>query len=157
MLNHFTSSQNYVSFFGNRFRFLHPLPSWLTRLLHTPRRMSPSRDLKHEEFFRYTGGRWLWDEQEQLRQRYKQFNVHELKSTAAKSVGARVCVSMIKLAEGGFNKVFRLIMNDGKVVIARIPNPNAGPGFRTIPSEVATMDFVSYSFGFALNARKASV
>jgi hypothetical protein len=50
---------------------------------------------------------------------------------------------MVKLAEGGYNKVFRLSMNDGKIVIARIPNPNAGPAFFTTASEVATMEFVS--------------
>jgi hypothetical protein len=50
---------------------------------------------------------------------------------------------MTKLAEGGYNKVFRLDMNDGKSVLARIPNPNAGPSFYTTASEVATMEFVS--------------
>jgi hypothetical protein len=33
-------------------------------------------------------------------------------------------------------------MNDGKVVIARLPNPNAGPPFYATASEVATMEFV---------------
>ncbi|KAH8719343.1 kinase-like domain-containing protein [Phaeosphaeriaceae sp. PMI808] len=32
-------------------------------------------------------------------------------------------------------------MDDGTIVIARIPNPNAGPPFKTTASEVATMDF----------------
>lgn len=50
---------------------------------------------------------------------------------------------MTKLAEGGFNKVFRLVMDNDSIVIARIPNPNAGPPFKTTASEVATMDFVS--------------
>lgn len=56
------------------------------------------------------------------------------------------CVSISKLAEGGFNRVFRLIMDDGSVAIARIPNPNAGPPFKTTASEVATMDFVRQSY-----------
>ena len=96
----------------------------------------------HEDFYRFTSGRWLWDEQKQLQQRYKKFNVHELIHVATRSVGAQKCVSITKLAEGGFNKVFRLVMDDKKVVIARIPNPNAGPSFKTTASEVATMDFV---------------
>ncbi|GAB7355411.1 hypothetical protein MBLNU459_g5928t1 [Dothideomycetes sp. NU459] len=96
---------------------------------------------KYEEFFRYTSGRWLWDEEEQLRDRYKRFNVEGLKSVAAASVGAKACVSITKLAEGGSNKVFRLVMDDSSVVIARIPTPNAGPPFKTTASEVATMDF----------------
>lgn len=100
----------------------------------------PNRD--YEDFYRYTSGRWLWDEDSQLRERYKRFSVPELKNIAAKSVGAQTCLSISKLAEGGFNKVFRLVMDDGTIVIARIPNPNAGPPFKTTASEVATMDFV---------------
>lgn len=78
----------------------------------------------------------------------------ELKRIAAGSIGrgdAKACVSMTKLAEGLFNKVFRLVMDDGSVVIARIPNPNdnnnnnAGALFKRNASEVATMDFVRAS------------
>lgn len=47
---------------------------------------------------------------------------------------------MTKLAEGGFNKVFRLIMDDGKSVLTRILNLNAGPSFYTTASEVAIME-----------------
>ncbi|GAP91259.2 putative phosphotransferase enzyme family protein [Rosellinia necatrix] len=97
-------------------------------------------DAQHE-FFRYTSGRWLWDEESQLRERYKLFNVHALQAVAAKSVCAEKCVDMVKLAEGGFNKVFRLLMDNGTAVIARIPNPNAGSARLTTASEVATMDF----------------
>ncbi|KAI0104819.1 kinase-like domain-containing protein [Nemania sp. FL0031] len=97
-------------------------------------------DAQHE-FFRYTSGRWLWDEEARLRERYRRFNVQELQAAAAKSVGAEKCVDMIKLAEGGFNKVFRLVMENGKAVIARIPNPNTGSPRWTTASEVATMDF----------------
>lgn len=101
-------------------------------------------DAQHE-FFRYTSGRWLWDEEAQLRDRYRLFDVQELQAAAAKSVGAEKCVDMIKLAEGGFNKVFRLVMDNGKAVIARIPNPNTGSLRWTTASEVATMDFVRNS------------
>ncbi|KAJ5965160.1 uncharacterized protein N7479_005036, partial [Penicillium vulpinum] len=96
---------------------------------------------EHEHLFRYTSGRWLWDEEQQLRDRYKTFNITELQTLAAKAIGADGCVSMKKLAEGGFNKVFRLLMHDGKSVLVRIPNPNAGPSFYTTASEVATMEF----------------
>jgi hypothetical protein len=47
------------------------------------------------------------------------------------------------LAEGGYNKGFKLVMDNGSVAIARIPCPNSGPAFKTTASEVATMDFVS--------------
>jgi hypothetical protein len=38
-----------------------------------------------------------------------------------------------------------LTMGDGREVVAKIPNPNAGPAGLTVASEVATMDFVSGS------------
>jgi hypothetical protein len=96
----------------------------------------------YTDFFRYTSGRWLWDEEQQLRDRFRAFNVPELQRVAAESIGANACVAMTKLAEGSFNKTFRLIMDNGSVVIARIPHPNAGPEYYTTASEVATMDFV---------------
>lgn len=108
------------------------------------RTISSCPDRGTEDYHRYTSGRWLWDEDSQLSERYKRFNVSELKKISAQTVGAQTCVSMIKLAEGGFNKVFRLAMDDGTIVLARIPNPNAGPPFKTTASEVATMDFVSW-------------
>jgi hypothetical protein len=49
----------------------------------------------------------------------------------------------MKLAEGGYNKVFRLVMDDAKSVLTRILNPNTGPSFYTTTSEVTTMEFVS--------------
>lgn len=98
---------------------------------------------EHEHFFRYTSERWLWDEQQQLRDRYRVFNVVELQNLAVRATGSNSCVSITKLSEGGFNKVFRLLMDDEKTVLARIPNPNAGPAFYTTASEVATMELVS--------------
>ncbi|KAF2460374.1 phosphotransferase family protein [Lineolata rhizophorae] len=101
-------------------------------------------------FYRYSSGRWLWDEEAQLRSRYKRFNVPVLKNVAARSTGAQTCVSMTKFAGRGFNKLFRLLMDNGVVVIARIPNPNARPPFKTIASEVATMDFARTILGIAV-------
>ena len=100
---------------------------------------------KYDNFFRYTSGRWVWDEEQQLRDRYKEFDVYELQNVAPKAIKSKRCISMTKLAEGGHNKVFRLHMDDGKSVLARIPNSNAGPSFYTTASEVATMELVSPS------------
>lgn len=105
-------------------------------------------DDETHNFYHYTSGRWVWDEERQLEARYRRFNVHELQKIAAKSVSAASCVHMEKLAEGASNKVFRLTMNDHQTVIARIPNPNAGPAGPaklTTASEVATLDFVGNS------------
>jgi hypothetical protein len=108
--------------------------------------MSTNSTSLYEHFFRYTGGRWLWDEESQLRERLLVFNVQELQRIAAESLGARSCVSITKLAEGGYNKVFRLVMDNGSIAIARLPNPNAGPAHKTTASEVATMDFVRFLY-----------
>ena len=50
---------------------------------------------------------------------------------------------MAKIGEGSYNKPFKLTMGNGKILVVRIPNPNAGPAFLMTASEVATMDFVS--------------
>jgi hypothetical protein len=42
--------------------------------------------------------------------------------------------------------VSRLVMDNGPVAIARIPNPNTGPAYRTTASQVATMDFVGFPY-----------
>ena len=96
-----------------------------------------------EPFYRYTSGRWLWDEPAQLSRRYISFNMAELAKAAAQSIGASSCVEIKKVPEGNFNKTFLLTMNNGKEVVAKVPNPNAGHAHFTTASEVATMDFVS--------------
>lgn len=52
------------------------------------------------------------------------------------------CTRIIKLAEGGFNKIFLLTMDDESEVIARIPTSIAGPRYYTTASEAATMQFL---------------
>ncbi|KNG86723.1 hypothetical protein ANOM_005182 [Aspergillus nomiae NRRL 13137] len=99
------------------------------------------------DLFRYTSGRWLWDEEHQLRDRFSPFNVPELQQIAAQSVGADTCTAMTKMAEGSFNKTFRLEMDNGSSVIARIPHPIAGPRYYTTASEVATMEFARTILG----------
>lgn len=66
----------------------------------------------------------------------------KLAQVAAQSIGASSCVEIKKVPEGNFNKTFLLTMNNGKEVIAKVPNPNAGHAHFTTASEVATMDFV---------------
>ncbi|GKZ43943.1 phosphotransferase enzyme [Aspergillus brasiliensis] len=99
------------------------------------------------DLFRFTSGRWLWNEEQQLRNRYTPFNVSELKKIAAHSIGADTCTAITKLAEGYYNRCFRVEMNNGSAVIARIPYPIAGPRYYTTASEVATMDFARTILG----------
>ena len=77
-----------------------------------------------------------------MAERYVRFNVLELMRVAAKAVGRDKWLDMVKLTEGGFNKIFLLTMDDGYEVIARMPTPIAGPPHYVTASEVATMDFL---------------
>lgn len=48
----------------------------------------------------------------------------------------------MKYREGVYNKAFLITFNDGFEVVAKLPNPNAGPRSLTTASEVATMEYV---------------
>jgi hypothetical protein len=97
------------------------------------------------ELFNFTRGRFVIDEQYELSQRNRTFNVTELARHVAKSVQADRCLSIRKLPDGMFNKILLLSMDNGKQVVAKIPNPNTGQPHLTTASEVATMKFVSPS------------
>ena len=99
-------------------------------------------EFNNEDFFRFTRGRMIFDAEHVLSQRYVRFNVRELARLAAKAVGSENCVKVQKCPDGRHNKVLSMKMNDGKEVIAKIPNPNAGRAHLTTASEVATMEFV---------------
>lgn len=72
------------------------------------------------------------------------FDMNELASRAAESVGATLaqCVHIEKFPDGMLNKAFLFTMQDGKQVVGKVPNPNAGRACYTTASEVATMEFV---------------
>lgn len=82
------------------------------------------------------------DETENLRQREIKFDMNRLASVAAESVGAAQCISVKKYPDGMFNKAYLMSMDNGREIVAKVPNPNAGISHFTTASEVATMDFV---------------
>ena len=96
------------------------------------------KDLAEKLLIRVTS----FNEKERMAERYVRFNVPQLMRIAATAVGRDRCITITKVTEGGFNKVFLLTMDDGYEVIARIPTPIAGPAHYTTASEVATMDFL---------------
>ena len=71
--------------------------------------------------------------------------MRKLYRLAASAIGSESCVKVLKISEGQFNKVFLLTMDDGREVIAKLPNPKAGLPHFTTASEVATMNFVRSS------------
>ncbi|THH08777.1 hypothetical protein EW146_g8881 [Bondarzewia mesenterica] len=106
-----------------------------------------SPESQYDEFFNHTSSRWIHDEARQLSLRYRRFDVDALKETAAIAGGASAVVNMVKLAEGSYNKVFLLSLDNGKDVIARIPTSLAGPPHIVTASEVATSDYVRSRLG----------
>ena len=96
----------------------------------------------NDEFFKFTRGRFVVDEMENLRRREIRFDMKKLARVAADSIGAAQCISVKKYSDGMFNKAFLMSMDDGREVVAKVPNPNAGISHFTTASEVATMDFV---------------
>lgn len=70
--------------------------------------------------------------------------MNELARIAAESVGSRSCRMVEKYQEGQCNKIFLMKTEEGKEVIAKVPQPNAGRPHFTTASEVATMDYVRF-------------
>ncbi|KLJ06002.1 hypothetical protein EMPG_09301 [Blastomyces silverae] len=67
-----------------------------------------------------------------LQCRYVKFDMPTLLELAASAIGSKFCVRVVKISEGQYSKVFLLTMSDGREVIAKLPNPNAGrPRFTT--------------------------
>lgn len=67
--------------------------------------------------------------------------IHAWISWLTWSRGTRV----LKCREGLNNKAYLLTMDNGSEVLAKLPNPIAGPAYFTTASEVATREFVSTS------------
>ncbi|KAK6432430.1 hypothetical protein LTR95_011400 [Oleoguttula sp. CCFEE 5521] len=93
------------------------------------------------DIFNFTKGRFVTNEQHELAQRHRTFNVRELAQHAARSVKADRCLSIRKYPDGMYNRVLLFSMDNGKEVVAKIPNPNSGQPHLTTASEVATMKF----------------
>lgn len=71
-----------------------------------------------ETYFRYTSGRWLYNESQQMAQRYTRFDVAALHRVISSVCGASV-VNMEK-KEGVFNKSFIVSLSNGSQIAARI-------------------------------------
>ncbi|KAI9923505.1 Phosphotransferase enzyme [Aspergillus wentii] len=103
-----------------------------------------SNGASHNDLFRYTSGRWVYNEQLRFAERYLKFDVFALKRIIAATFDrpASDIVKFFKLSEGGFNRVFQANFADGKCVIARLPYPSTTPEQYTIASEAATLNYL---------------
>ncbi|KAG9091795.1 Phosphotransferase enzyme [Ceratobasidium sp. UAMH 11750] len=129
--------------------FLAALFSIFIFWIYQPRRNRAANVAQYEEFFEYTSGRWLYNEQEQMAIRYVRFNVEALQQIATTAVGAAQCNKIVKTHEGSYNKIFLLQFDNKAEVIAKIPTKLIPP-FYTTASEVATMDFARTVLGLSV-------
>ncbi|KAK3294041.1 uncharacterized protein B0H64DRAFT_374877 [Chaetomium fimeti] len=120
-----------------------PLACHYTTTTTTPvNNTTPDWD-SDEGLFTFTRGRFLYDENRQMAQRTVRFSMSRLARAAAASIGADRCVHVQKCPDGLYNKAYIFRMDDGREVIGKVPNPNAGLPHYTTASEVATMDFTN--------------
>ncbi|CAG8180979.1 unnamed protein product [Penicillium salamii] len=96
----------------------------------------------HESLFSYSSGRFLYNEELRLRERHVPFDVAALQNTITQDVGHGSVKSMIKLSEGGFNRVLLATMEDGFKAIVKIPYWLSVPKTYATASEVATLTFL---------------
>lgn len=78
------------------------------------------------------------------------FDTHGLHRAALRcSYGASDVVSTTQLpSHGGFNKTFQFTLDNGRQLVARVPNPGVGPEpSLSTASEVATMSFANKRLG----------
>ncbi|KAL4886042.1 hypothetical protein BJY04DRAFT_213581 [Aspergillus karnatakaensis] len=98
-----------------------------------------------DSWFRYTRGRFVCNEVEELSKRHVTFDMEALVKRALKSAGFPSAMydrtPIQKFMEGRFNKTFLFTLPNGTEIVAKLPNPNAGRPFYTTASEVAMMDF----------------
>jgi hypothetical protein len=113
------------------------------RSTHT-KHSTPTPTQSTDPLFNYTSGHWLWNSRSQLSSRYRPFNVSALQHIARTALGASSCTSIRKIGEGAYAKAFRLTMDDGRSVVAKMPHAEDGCGVR---SEVASMEFAREVLG----------
>ncbi|KAF2749353.1 hypothetical protein M011DRAFT_517942 [Sporormia fimetaria CBS 119925] len=107
----------------------------------------PSRTVTMENqssLFTYTSGRFLFNEDVRLNERYVPFNVKALEKAAETAIGREhgKVQNTQKMAEGGFNRVLVLRFEDGFEVVAKVPFHIAGPEYFATASEAATLTFL---------------
>lgn len=91
--------------------------------------------------YTYTSGRWLNQDKLERESRYIQFDFTALCKKAVELCPGAGRVIRYEKKEGGFNRSFVIIMDDGTKVVARLPTSIAGPQRLTTNSEVATMTY----------------
>ncbi|EPS27139.1 hypothetical protein PDE_02082 [Penicillium oxalicum 114-2] len=102
-----------------------------------------SNDLvPNDTLFTYSSGRFLYNEVARLREQHVRFDVAALETAIAKHVGHGKVKQLVKLSEGGFNRVLLATMEDGFKAIVKIPYKISVSKTYATASEVATLTFL---------------
>lgn len=91
------------------------------------------------EPYSYTRGRWLDHDRLERESRHIQFDFSALCKKAIELCLGAKNVAEYEKKDGGFNRVFFIVMDDGQPVVARLQTSVAGPPRLTTNSEVVTI------------------
>ncbi|KAJ0422250.1 kinase-like domain-containing protein [Aspergillus carlsbadensis] len=118
-------------------------PVW-HHTVSTRRSFSTSPGTTTQDLFSYTSGRFLYNEKTRLRERYVKFDPGALLSEVEKHLGPSHgrAAHVAKLAEGGYNRVFSVAMEDGFEAVVKIPYLFTGPKHYATASEAATLTYL---------------
>jgi hypothetical protein len=98
-----------------------------------------------ERLFRYTSGRWLYNEELQLERRHVKFNVAALRDMACRALSAPFS-RMTKLPEGLYNKVFSLASDTGEEILLESLTLRLGPHITWLPAKLPPLTlYVAFS------------
>ncbi|KAF9007169.1 hypothetical protein BDQ17DRAFT_262223 [Cyathus striatus] len=108
-----------------------------------------SEAVDEHAIFKYTFGRCIINERDELQKRYVKFNIPALKKAAVDAVdGATSVVEFRRLMDARYNRMISLTMDNGQTVLAKLPYNNlVGPIEPIVESEVATTEFASTKLG----------
>ena len=81
---------------------------------------------ENEDLYHFTRGRFVSNEEFEMSQRCVPFTMDKLAEIAASTVDSRCCVAIEKYPDGQYAKAFLMTMENGKQVVAKVPNLNAG-------------------------------
>ncbi|OJJ49034.1 hypothetical protein ASPZODRAFT_13771 [Penicilliopsis zonata CBS 506.65] len=116
----------------------------VSRVIPVYQQFHPMSTSTRPELFSYTSGRFLYDETARLRERYIEFDPDTLLREIEKHIGLShgQAKRLTKFAEGGFNRVFLITMEDGSEAIVKTPYSIAGPKHYATASEAATLHYL---------------
>jgi hypothetical protein len=114
-----------------------------------------------KDFFKYTWGRWLKNDENERNSRETKFSVNGLIDLlkekldflqATPETGGFGIKHLALLYEGKSHKAYKIDLNDGRMYVLRVPYAIGLPEYRAarMRSEVATMDFLQKKLGLKM-------